>query len=98
MTSMPARPPCVRADPPRTKPPASPAPGFLNQSHGEIHMVGLLQDCVDDRSEGVGLLLQGAPAPALDLIGPVDDATEELADVLLDRGLGPEAGVGGHLF
>ena len=61
-------------------------------------MVGLLQDGVDDRSEGVGLRLQGPSAAALDLVGPMGDVAEELADVLLDLGLGPEAGVGGHLL
>ncbi len=60
-------------------------------------MVGLLEDGIDDRSEGVGLLLQGASAPTLDLVGPMADVPEELPDVVLDRGLGPEAGVGGHL-
>jgi hypothetical protein len=33
---------------------------ILNQSHGGIYMVGLVQDGINDRSEGVGLLLQGA--------------------------------------
>ncbi len=61
-------------------------------------MVGLVQDGIDDRSEGVGLLLQGASAPALDLVGPLADVTEELTDVVLDLGLGPEAGVRGHFF
>src|SRR5215210_2533177 len=70
----------------------------LNQSHSGIYMVGLLQDGIGDRSEGVGLSLQGAPAPTLDLVSPMGDVAEEVADVLLDLGLGPKAGVGGHLL
>ena len=61
-------------------------------------MVGLVQDGMKGRSEGVGLLLQGASAPPFDLVGPVDDVTEELTDVVLDLGPGSEAGVRGHLL
>jgi hypothetical protein len=43
-------------------------------------MIWLVQDSVDEGSEGIGLRLQGALAAALDLVGPADDVTEELAD------------------
>jgi hypothetical protein len=60
-------------------------------------MVRLMQDRVNGRGKRIGLLLQGASTPALDLISAMDNVTEELPDVLLDLGLAPEAGVGGHL-
>jgi hypothetical protein len=34
-------------------------------------MVGLVQDGINVRGEGVGLLLQGASAPTFDLVGSV---------------------------
>src|SRR5688572_24213511 len=61
-------------------------------------MVVLVQDGIDGGGEGVSLLLQGASAPSLDLVGAMDDVPEELADVVLDLGLGSETGIGGHLF
>ena len=61
-------------------------------------MVRLLEDGVDEGCERVSLRLQGASAASLDLVSPVGDVAEELADVLLDLGLGSEARVGGHFF
>ena len=69
----------------------------LNRSYGGNHMIGLRQDGADNRREGIGLILQDRPAAALDLVNPMGDVTQEAADVLLDLGPGPEAGVGGHL-
>src|SRR2546423_443244 len=81
------------------RPPSMPEPGLqLNQSQGGIYMVGLLEDSVDDGCEGVSLRLEGPSAAALDLLSSLGDVAEELADVLLDLGLGAEAGVGGHFF
>jgi CheY-like chemotaxis protein len=71
---------------------------LLNQSHSGIYMVGLLQDGIDEGCKGVSLSLEHTSASTLDLVGPLGDVAEELADVLLDLGLGPETGVGGHLF
>src|SRR5262249_41163725 len=73
-------------------------PELLNQSHGGIYMVWLVQDSVNDGGERVGLCLQGTSAAALDLLGPLSDIAEELTDVQLDLGLGPEAGVGSHFL
>ncbi len=70
----------------------------LNQSHGEICMRGLLQDGIDRRGEEVSQGLEDAPAPPLDFVGPVGDVPEELADVLVDLGLSPEARGGSDLF
>ena len=61
-------------------------------------MVVLVQDGIDGEGEGVGLLLQRASAPSLDLVGAMDDVPEELTDVVLDYDLGPEAGVRSDLF
>src|SRR5215216_1573356 len=71
---------------------------LLNQSHGGIYMVWLVQDSVDDGGKLIGLRLQCTSAAALDLVSPPGDASEELADVLLDLRLGPEAGVRGHFL
>ena len=57
-------------------------------------MVRLEQDGIDDRGKGIGLSLEGAPVLTLDLVGPMGDVAEELTDVLLDPGLGSEAGAG----
>jgi hypothetical protein len=56
-------------------------------------MVWLLEDGINEGDEGVSLRLQGASAPALDLVGALDNVAEELADVLLNRHLGAKAGV-----
>src|SRR3954454_9552934 len=77
---------------------ARPVRTLLNQSHGGISMIRLVQDRANDRGKSIGLLLQGASAAALDLVSAMDNVTEELPNILLDRGLGPEAGVRGHLF
>ena len=61
-------------------------------------MVWLVQDSVNEGCERVGLYLEGTSAASLDLVGALGDVAEELADVLLDLGLGPEAGVRGDLF
>jgi hypothetical protein len=46
-------------------------------------MVGLVKDGVDDRSEGVGLRLQGASALTLDVVSPMADGPEELTELTL---------------
>ena len=61
-------------------------------------MVRLVQDRGNDWSKSIGLLLQGASTPAFDLLGPMNNVPEELTDVVLNLGLGPEAGVRGHFF
>ena len=61
-------------------------------------MVWLIQKGVNGGCEVVSLRLQGPSAAAFDLIGAVGDVAEELADVLLDFGLGAKAGVGGDLL
>src|SRR3954447_6257746 len=70
----------------------------LNQSQGGIYMVGLLEDGIDDRGEGVSLSLEGPSAATLDLVRPLGDVAEESVDVVLDLGFGAETGVGGHLL
>ena len=58
-------------------------------------MVGWLKDGLNGRSERVGLGLEDGSTAAFDFVSPVGQSTEELADLLMDLGLGPEAGVGG---
>ena len=50
---------------------------------------------LNGRSKRVGLSLEDGPTAAFDFASPVGQSTEDLADLLTDLGLGPEAGVGG---
>ena len=58
-------------------------------------MVGWLEDGLNSGGESVGLGLEHGAAAAFDFVGPVGQTTEEGVHLLMDLGLGPEAGVGG---
>src|SRR5713101_4034684 len=69
---------------------------MLNQSQGGTYMAGWLENRVNSGSEGLSFGLQDSSTPVFDLVRSVGQATEELANLLADFGLGPEAGVGRH--
>src|SRR5436309_12769465 len=59
-------------------------------------MAGWMENSLDSGGESVGLGLENGAAAAFDLVGPVDQTTEERTDLFTDLGRGPEAGVGRH--
>jgi hypothetical protein len=55
-------------------------------------MLRVLTERGSTRHEGIGFVLQDAPAAAPDLVGPVRQGAEEGSHRLADLGLGAEAG------